>query len=486
MFGHTRLTDTVDGKNLPAAASGGMAVTPKGVYDYVQSAIGGIGGGIVFKGTIGNAPAYDSTATYAVGDYCTYSTKLYKCTTAITTAEPWTAAHWTEIGRTVSSLPTPADGYEAGWEYVVVAPGTYAGKNCEVDDRIMSINNSSGSGSSVVNADWTVSQANISGAVTAESDLDNNTVVLGNGSRTVKKLANGTSGQWLRIENGVPTWVNHPNTDHGICVCEMEEMETETVSANNIKEIYPCTPINDNDIGKFQLVRGAIIFVKFDEDLVGDRTEEGVVYTSYLNVDNTGNVRIKVRESFIGGSYIGRGCIEEGDSACFIYDGEYWRFISIDAALSSVAYSGSYNDLLNKPILRYTDTNSASTVNRVIASGVLLTNQIVILSITYTYGITAANPTMKFTGSNAYPIYWRGAAYNGGASGVSHINPGDTVMYMFDGTNFNIISIDRKIDSVPTSGSINLITSAGVYTAIQDAIDAAALWWEELPAVSQS
>lgn len=43
------------------------------------------------------ADAYDATATYAVGDYCTYEDVMYKCTTAIVTAEDWTAAHWTEV-----------------------------------------------------------------------------------------------------------------------------------------------------------------------------------------------------------------------------------------------------------------------------------------------------------------------------------------------------------------------------------------------------
>lgn len=41
------------------------------------------------------APVYDSTKTYDVGDYVIYNNDLYRCTTAITTAEAWTAAHWT-------------------------------------------------------------------------------------------------------------------------------------------------------------------------------------------------------------------------------------------------------------------------------------------------------------------------------------------------------------------------------------------------------
>ena len=43
------------------------------------------------------APAYSSSATYAVGDYCTKDNYLYRCKTAITTAEAWTAAHWDQV-----------------------------------------------------------------------------------------------------------------------------------------------------------------------------------------------------------------------------------------------------------------------------------------------------------------------------------------------------------------------------------------------------
>lgn len=57
------------------------------------------------------AAAYDSTATYAVGDYCIYEGQLYRCTTAITTAEAWTAGHWTAAVLTddiASGLSTEA------------------------------------------------------------------------------------------------------------------------------------------------------------------------------------------------------------------------------------------------------------------------------------------------------------------------------------------------------------------------------------------
>lgn len=42
------------------------------------------------------APEYDATATYAVGDHCMHLGKYYECSSTISTAEAWTAAHWTE------------------------------------------------------------------------------------------------------------------------------------------------------------------------------------------------------------------------------------------------------------------------------------------------------------------------------------------------------------------------------------------------------
>ena len=50
---------------------------------------GGGGGGVA-------AAPYDATSTYQVGEYCLYQNDVYRCTTAITTAEAWNSAHWTQ------------------------------------------------------------------------------------------------------------------------------------------------------------------------------------------------------------------------------------------------------------------------------------------------------------------------------------------------------------------------------------------------------
>lgn len=54
------------------------------------------------------ASAYSSSKTYKVGDYVIHNSNLYRCITAITTAEAFTAAHWTQIvlADDVSDLKT--------------------------------------------------------------------------------------------------------------------------------------------------------------------------------------------------------------------------------------------------------------------------------------------------------------------------------------------------------------------------------------------
>ena len=51
-----------------------------------------------------NAVEYSAAQTYALGDYCKHAGKLYHCTTAITEAEDWTEAHWTETSVTAELI----------------------------------------------------------------------------------------------------------------------------------------------------------------------------------------------------------------------------------------------------------------------------------------------------------------------------------------------------------------------------------------------
>lgn len=89
-----------------------LAAGSQATYSYdenLNKATFGIPQGEAGAGAAGVvASAYSSSKTYKVGDYVLHNSNLYRCTTAITTAEAFTAAHWTQIvlADDVSDLKT--------------------------------------------------------------------------------------------------------------------------------------------------------------------------------------------------------------------------------------------------------------------------------------------------------------------------------------------------------------------------------------------
>ena len=86
--------------------------------------------------TPGTASAYSTSAVYAVGDYCFHNGSLYRCTTAITTAEAWTAAHWTAavLGDDVSDLKSALYEDTFNGEIVAQETGKYITNNGAMAD----------------------------------------------------------------------------------------------------------------------------------------------------------------------------------------------------------------------------------------------------------------------------------------------------------------------------------------------------------------
>lgn len=89
------------------------------------------------------AAEYDATATYAVGDYVIYEGQLYRCTTAIETAEAWTASHWTavqlgdEVGdlrSALNELPTEEEITETLYNKADVITNTASGSVANFSD----------------------------------------------------------------------------------------------------------------------------------------------------------------------------------------------------------------------------------------------------------------------------------------------------------------------------------------------------------------
>lgn len=86
----------------------------------------------------------------------------------------------------ITALPTT---YKTGWTYRVITAGTYAGNVCEVGDLIIALVDRSGSGN--VNADWTVAQTNINGAIT---NITTTSPIAVSGSGSSRALSHANSG----------------------------------------------------------------------------------------------------------------------------------------------------------------------------------------------------------------------------------------------------------------------------------------------------
>lgn len=86
------------------------------------------------------AEGYSDAETYDVGEYCIHVEagipKLYKCTTAITTAELWTPAHWegTDAGSEITELNSNLTQLRPDGIGVVTSLTTSAKEGTLIDD----------------------------------------------------------------------------------------------------------------------------------------------------------------------------------------------------------------------------------------------------------------------------------------------------------------------------------------------------------------
>lgn len=105
---------------------------------------------------------------------------------------------------TITALPAT---HSTGWTYKVITAGTYAGAKCEVGDMIVCLKD----GTADNNADWTVIQANIDGAVTGPaSSVANHVAVFNDATGKVIKDSGFTLGK------SVPADAKFTDTTYGV------------------------------------------------------------------------------------------------------------------------------------------------------------------------------------------------------------------------------------------------------------------------------
>ena len=190
-----------------------------------------------------------------------------------------------------------------------------------------------------------------------------NTIACGYKDRYTYYIFNGTQWVWLSYGTDTNTTYSNASLGQGYAI-QNNESESDTVTAT---------------LSSYALTTGGIVAVKFTTDI-------GITNPS-LNINSTGSKPIYYR-----GSTLLRGTVNAGDTVTFIYDGTYYHIISIDkdipdpattapimdgtaavgsstkyakedhvhpsdtskanvADLATVATSGSYNDLTDKPTI---------------------------------------------------------------------------------------------------------------------------------------
>ena len=227
-------TIAIDGKNVAVKGLGSAAYTASSAYATAAQGTKADNAVPNTRTVNGHALSADVTVTKAdVGlGNVTNESKATMFTNAALTGTPTapTAAGGTnstqiattafvinEIGSKISAAQAlrfkgtidtelPAN-HTVGDTYVVKAAGNFAGEGCEAGDIIICVK----SGTTTANADWSVIQRNLDGAVTGKS-LTANTIILGNGGSTVKALANGTTGYVLKATASGPAWQAEKDT----------------------------------------------------------------------------------------------------------------------------------------------------------------------------------------------------------------------------------------------------------------------------------
>lgn len=176
VYGHVILSDI---PNNTLDTSQATAATPKSVYSALNS-----------------AKSY-TEALIAAQDAMIFVGTIDA--TGVIKAHNENVVEATDDTTTLSDIP-----YEVGWTFRFTTAGTFQGEEVEVGDMIIAIANKSLAFSM---QDWTVIQTNISGALTAVSNLDG--ILYANGSRSVSSLAFGNG---VLTSNGATISFVNPNT----------------------------------------------------------------------------------------------------------------------------------------------------------------------------------------------------------------------------------------------------------------------------------
>lgn len=240
-------------------------------------------------------------------------------------------------GATVLALP---DEHEAGWSYLVVTAGIYAGKQCESGDYIICIN----SGSVASDLDWTVVQGNTFNNLPAPSISDVNKIIGVN-----------AEGQYALIENPADSKLDKNNgTATGTTTFDKAQ-------ANRLELL-----VNGESIGGFRSIdltpavtdNGDDSSMRFVPLFIGEPTKDAHAATKKYVDDKAGNYLPLVGGTMTGSINAGENTVtnlkepEEGTDATTknYVDGEVAKAANdkIDAVYNSLVKKAESVDEVNQ------------------------------------------------------------------------------------------------------------------------------------------
>ena len=188
-------------------------------------------------------------------------------------------------------------------------------------------------------------------------------------------------------------------------------------------------------ISNYKLTNGGIVSIKFKFNVPAGST---------LNINNTGNKYI-----CYNGVAITNGIIRAGDTATFIYS-------EIFDVYNLIATNNVTNESMGCGF--GTCNTAASTTTKIVSISGYILSAGGIVSIKFTNKVTAGS-TLNINSKGAKSIYYNGSAITDGI-----INAGYTATFIYDGTNYNLISLDRDFNKKETGTlSCSLISHLNRY-----------------------
>ena len=227
------------------------------------------------------APAYDSTATYAVGDVVVYDKKLYICSTAVETAEAFDSTKWTEI--TVDS------------NYVDKTTAETITGEKTITDTDISFKNSNASG----NASWQIEE-DLYGQLAVSRTYNNvKSKMMEFNGNSIKPVGNNgnlgsASQKWLdiylsgKLKDGTNEIAVADIANKTDILLKPLTLSTTTMTDEQIATLraYNCVLTNDLTLGNTSLKAGTILTVPFEysNSLRGMAIYNNKIMTYYINL----------------------------------------------------------------------------------------------------------------------------------------------------------------------------------------------------------